>query len=183
MKSIIDIYEASLLDIENTLDSGEKIVRKHTCIGSKFELGDGRGSNGRCVIHESKTFVSAFDWNKIKRQLKSIDYLNSYPFRDAGISKSYKPKYDMLASLILSLEFDNFSPDSNNWDRDIIFEGFLKEELDKFSKIDIYPVVRVADRSDFQVLVIYFREEPVHFNTPYEFDDCMAIMTLTNLNK
>lgn len=183
MKSIYNLYEASLLDIEDTLNSGENVVRKYMCLGSKFELGDGRGSNGRCVIHESKTFISAFDWNMIKRHLKSIDYLNSYPFKDAGISKSYKPKYDMLASLILSLEFNSFSPDDNTWDRDIVFESFLKEELDKFSKIDIYPVVRVANQSNYQVLVIYFREEPVHFNTPYEFDDCMAIMTLTNRNK
>lgn len=195
MKNIIDIcnvnisnslhslYEASILDVEGTLDSGESVVRKHMCLGSKFELGDGRGSNGRCVIRESKTFISAFDWNMIKRHLKSIDYLNSYPFRDAGIPKSYKPKYDMLASLILSLEFNSFSPDDSNWDRDIIFEGFLKEELDKFSKIDIYPVVRMLNHPNFQVLVIYFRKEPVNDNTPYEFDDCMAMMTMANRNK
>lgn len=195
MKNIIDIcnvnisnslhslYEASILDIEDTLDSGENTVRKYLCLGSKFVLGDGFGQNGRCVIYESKTFISAFDWNKIKRHLKSIDYLNSYPFRDAGISKSYKPKYDMLASLILSLEFDKFSPDGNNWDRDIIFEGFLKEELDKFSKIDVYPVVRMVNYPNYQALVIYFREKPVISNTPYEFNGCMAVMTLTNRNK
>lgn len=182
MKSIYNIYEASILDIDGTLDSGENDVRKHICLGSKFELGDGRGSNGRCVIHESKIFISAFDWNKIKRHLKSIDYLNSYPFRDAGISKSYKPKYDILASLILSLEFDKFNPDNSNWDRDIIFEAFLKKELDEFTKINIYPVVRVVNHPNYQSLVIYFREEPVCFNTPYEFDDCIAIMTLTNRN-
>jgi hypothetical protein len=183
MKNIIDLYEASLLDIEGTLASGENAVRKLMCLGSKFELGDGYGQNGRCVIHETKTFLSAFDWNKIKRHLKSIDYLNSYPFRDAGISKSYKPKYDMLASLILSLEFNAFDPDDSNWDRDIVFESFLKEELDEYTKTDVYPVVRMVNHSNFQVLVIYFREEPVIFNTPYEFDDCMAIMTLTNRNK
>lgn len=180
MKSL---YESILSDVEDTLDSGENVVKKHLCLGSKFELGDGMRCNGRCVIYKSKTFISAFDWNKIKRYLKSINYLNSYPFRDAGISKSYKTKYDMLASLILSLEFDKFNPSNNNWDRDIIFESFLKEELDEYSKIDIYPVVRVSNQPNYQVLVIYFREKPTRLNTPYEFDNCMAIMTLTNLYK
>ena len=89
----------------------------------------------------------------------------------------------MLASLILSLDFDKFSPNDNNWNRDITFERFLKEELDKFSKIAIYPVVRMVNHPNYQALVIYFREKPVISNTPYEFDDCMAIMILTNRNK
>lgn len=163
MKNIIDIYEASLLDIENTLDSGENVVRKHTCIGSKFQFGDGAGdANGS---HVKSKYVSTvkelFDWKELKKYLKSIDYLNSYN-KYSSIQTTLKSKFDLLVSYIMSLVYEkNIEGDWENLDRDIEFEKFLEEAINKFSTKHVYVACRcITFRSDTSYIYIYLSLKP-----------------------
>lgn len=163
MKNLKDLLEASILDIEDTIDSGENAVRKHMCLGSKFQYGDGAGdSNGSHVKSKHvSTVKELFDWKELKKYLKSIDYLNSYN-KYSSIQTTLKSKFDLLVSYIMSLVYENnIDGDWDNLDRDIEFEKFLEKELNKFSTKHIYVACRcITFKSNISFIYIYLSLKP-----------------------
>ena len=184
MKSIYNLYEASLLDIEDTLDSGENTVRKHLCIGSKFKFGDGPGdANGS---HVKSKYVSTvkelFDWKELKKYLKSIDYLNSYT-KYSSIQRTIQSKFDLLISYIMSLVYENnIEGDWENLDRDIEFEKFLKDAINKFSTKHVYVACRCATwRSNTSHIYIYLFTKPHKGDRDIIMDDHLCSIALKQI--
>ena len=191
MKSIYNLYEASLLDnaiseaslldIEDTLDSGENVVRKHACLGSKFHFGDGAGdANGSHVKSKHvSTVKELLDWKELKKYLKSIDYLNSYN-KYSSIQTTIKSKFDLLVSYIMSLVYEkNIKGDWENLDRDIEFEKFLEEAINKFSTKHVYVACRCATwRSNTSYIYIYLFTNPHKGNRDTIMNNCLCSIAL-----
>ena len=182
--SLHSLYEASILDIEDTLDSGENTVRKHLCIGSKFQFGDGAGdANGS---HVKSKYVGAvkelFDWKELKKYLKSIDYLNSYN-KYSSIQTTLKSKFDLLVSYIMSLVYEkNIEGDWENLDRDIEFEKFLEEAINKLSTKHVYVACRCATwRSNTSYIYIYLLSKPHKGNRDIIMDDHLCSIALKKI--
>lgn len=168
MKSLKQVLEASLLDIDSNLEITDNDIQNElNRIGSKFNFGNGEGGSFGSSIKNREKFKSLFNWTDLRKYLKSIKYFNSY-CKDNAIPKTYQYKFDMIVSYIMSLVYkDEIKAKSVNYeDRDVKFEEFLERELGKFSTSKLYIVARIADYSSKEkcvfIYVSTYPEKDIH---------------------